>query len=157
MSGIYVVSFEQVAVTAVQDLLAVSSASGKQCVLLALHLSQTNRGTDAQEEVLGLRVRSGQTVSGTGGSAPTPTPNDPVGASASSFTARANDATTIANTGTIVRHYTWNWNIRGPFDIILPEGMQILFGNTRKLTFELFEAPSVSMTMSGSVVVQEIG
>lgn len=156
MSGVYTVSFEQVAVTAVQDLIAATSASGKLCVLLALHLSQTNRGGDAQEEILGIRVRSGQTTAGSIGTAPTPTPNDPVGSSASGFTARAND-TTQASAGTIVRHYTWNWNVRGPFDIILPEGMQIIFTNGRRLTFELFETPSVSMTMSGNMVVQELG
>jgi len=155
MSGIYTVPFSG-ALTVKADLAAIVAHATKQCVLLALSLSQTTRGTDAQEEILELIVRSGQTTVGSGGTVPTPVQLDPVGGGAAGFTARTLD-TTQASAGTILTHYRWNWNVRGPFDMILPEPMQIIFGAGRRLTFELNEAPSTSMTFSGFVVVQEIG
>ncbi len=156
MSGIYTVPFENVAVTAAQDLLAVVAHSTKQCVLLAYGLSQSTELGDAAEESVRVVIKSGQTTVGSGGSSVTPTPLDPVGAGASGFTARRND-TTAAVDGTIVNHYPHNWNIRGPLDCILPEQMQIIFGAGRRLTMTLEGAPADSVTMSGYLVIQEIG
>ncbi len=155
MSGIYTVQFNGVAATVQQDFFELVAHASKQCVLLAWGLSQSTEVGDTQEEGLSLLVKSGSTVSGSGGSAPTPTNNDGSGA-ASGFTAEANN-TTKANTGTIVTHYAYNWNVRMPFDQVYTEQMQLIFGAGRRLTIELATTPADSITLSGYAVVQEIG
>lgn len=155
MSGIYTVQFNGVAVVAAQDLFELVAAAAKPLVLVGFGLSQTTELGDAAEEQLAILVKSGQTVSGSGGSSVTPVANDQSGGAAS-FTAEANN-TTKANTGTIVTHYAYSWNVRGPFDIILPEPMQLLMPGGRRMTIELLGAPTDSITMNGYAVVQEIG
>lgn len=155
MSGIYTVQFNAVAATVAQDLFELVASSSKPIVLLGFGLSQTTELGDAAEEQLAILVKSGQTVSGSGGSSATPVANDQSG-SAASFTAEVNN-TTKANTGTILTHYAYAWNVRGPFDIILPETMQLLMPVSRRLTIELVGAPADSITMNGYAVVQEIG
>ena len=155
MSGIYTVTFAGVAVTAQQDLMALVAHSSKQCVLLGFGISQSTEVGDTAEEGLSILVKSGATSAGSGGGAFTPVVTDGSGA-ASGFTSRIND-TTVANTGTIVNHYAYNWNVRVGMDIILPESMQLIFGAGRRLVIGLATTPSDSITMSGYAVVQEIG
>ena len=155
MSGIYTVQFNNVAVTAQQDLFDILAHSSKQCVLLGFGISQSSDFGDAQEELLQIAVQSGATTIGSGGTAPTPTANDG-SASAAGFTARVND-TTKASAGTIVTHYPYSWNVRVGMDVILPEQMQIIFGAGRRLCVVLNSTPADSITMSGYAVIQEIG
>lgn len=155
MSGIYTVQFTSTAITAAQDLAEIVAHATKQCVLLGFGVSQSTELGDAAEEQLSIVVKSGATVSGSGGSSYTPVANDGSGA-ASGFTAEVNN-TTKANTGTIVTHYAYNWNVRSPMDIIYPEQYQLIFGAGRRLTIELVGAPADSVTTSFYAVVQEIG
>jgi hypothetical protein len=156
MSGIYTVPFSFTGADGTIDLCAMVAHATKQCVLLGFELGQSSDVGDAAEEIIQIKIRSGQTVVGSGGSAVTPTPNDPVGASASGFTARQAD-TTQAGTGTIVDHYVYNWNIRQSLSVILPEQWQIIFGAGRRLTIEGVSLPADSLTITGYAVVQEIG
>lgn len=158
MSGIYSVSFEKVSVTAVQDLFAIVAHASKQCVLLGFSLAVSGGAADAgdaQEELLGIRIRSGQTSAGSGGSAPTPVPQD-ASLAAAGFTARVND-TTQASAGTIVTHLATALNNRAGLDMPLTEGQQIIFGAGRRLTIELTTAPADALEISGTAWVQEIG
>lgn len=155
MSGIFTVQFNGVAATVQQDLFEVVAASAKPLVLLAWGLSQTTELGDAAEEQLLVLVKSGQSTSGSGGSSVTPANNEGGGAAAS-FTAEANN-TTKASTGTIVTHYAYAWNVRGPLDIILPEQMQLIMPAARRLTIELASTPADSITLNGYAVLQEIG
>jgi len=155
MSGIYTVPFSSVAVTAQQDFFEITAHATKQCVLLGFGVSQSSDVGDAAEEGLSLIVKSGQTTSGSGGTTPTPTPNDGAGAAAG-FTAEVNN-TTKASAGTILTHYSYNWNVRVGMDVILPEQMQLIFGAGRRLTIELATTPADSLTVSGYAVIQEIG
>lgn len=155
MSGVYTVQFNGVAVTAQQDLFELTAASGKPIVILAFHLSQSTEVGDAQEEGLSLLFKSGQTVSGSGGSAGTAVGVDS-SASAASFVAEVNN-TTKANTGTIVTHAVWNWNVRMPFDVVFTPEQQLIMAASRRCTLELATTPADSITMSGTIWVQEIG
>ena len=162
MSGIYAVPINGVTVSAVQDLWAIVAHSTKQCVLLGFEITvggvRADAG-DANEDLLGLRIRSGQTVAGSGGSAAaTPdslTPTDGSNAAAG-FTARIND-TTQANTGTIVTHWAGALNTRAGIDKPFTETQQIIFGAGRRLTIELTEAPTTGLKIYGNAWVQEIG
>jgi hypothetical protein len=158
MSGIYTLTFDKVSVTAVQDLFAIVAHASKQCVLLGFEIGVAGVAADAgdaQEEMLALRIRSGQTTAGSGGSAPTPVPVD-ASLAAAGFTARVND-TTQASAGTIVTHWTGAINNRVGIDKPLTDGQQIIFGAGRRLTIELIDAPTDALTVSGTAWVQEIG
>ncbi len=155
MSRLYTVNFAAVAVTAQQDFFEIVAAAGKPLRILGISLSQSTEVGDAAEEALAILVKSGQTTSGSGGSAPTPVPNCVTDAAAG-FTAEVNN-TTKASAGTIVTHYADNWNIRQPFFPVFPDRMQIELAGGRRLTVELGTTPADSVTMSGTVWVEEFG
>lgn len=155
MGRVYTVQFTGVAVTAQQDLFEIVAAAGKNCRVLGLYLSQSTEVGDAQEEGLSILLKSGQTTSGTGGSAPTPVPLNVTDAAAG-FTSEVNN-TTKASVGTIVTHHADNWNVRAPFVLLWPEKMQIELTGGRRLTAELATTPADSITMSGTLYVEEYG
>lgn len=154
-SRVYTVQFTGVAVTAQQDLFEITAAAGKNARLLAVYLSQSTEVGDTAEEGLSILIKSGQTTSGSGGSAPTPVPTSVTNAAAG-FAAEVNN-TTKASAGTIVTHHADNWNIRMPFQLILPEKMQIDLTGSRRMTVELATTPADSITMSGTIYVEEFG
>jgi hypothetical protein len=151
----YTVTFAGVAVTAQQDLFEIVAAAGKNVEIVGIFLSQTTRAGDAQEEQLTILFKSGQTTSGTGGSAPTPVPLS-VSDAAAGFTAEVNN-TTKATAGTIVTHHADNWNVRMSQPFIFPEDMRVSLTGSRRFTVELAETPSASMTMSGTLYLREFG
>lgn len=155
MSRIYTISFAGVAVTAQQDLFELVAAAGKPFRILSLSLSQSSEVGDAAEEGLAILIKSGQTTSGSGGSAPTPVPLNVTDAAAG-LTAETNN-TTKASAGTIVTHYPENWNIRQPFFLVFPDRMQPEIAGGRRCTVELGTTPADSITMSGSMCVEEFG
>lgn len=154
MSGIYTAVFNNVAVTAVQDLFEIVAASDAVVLLHDIHLSQNTDVGDAAEEVLRIELTSGHTTSGSAGSAPTAIPRN-IGQPAFGGTVEVNN-TTQASAGTIVTHYVWNWNIRVGFDkIFTPETRPRIAPGTR-MCLELPAAPADSVTMSGSITFEEI-
>lgn len=156
MSGVYTVQFTATAVTAQQDFFELTAASGKPIVILGFSLSQSSDVGDAAEEGLSVLLKSGQTTSGSGGgSPPTPVATDSSG-SAASFSAEVNN-TTKASAGTIVTHAAWNWNIRVPFDVVFTPEQQLIMAASRRCTLELATTPADSLTISGTIWVQEIG
>lgn len=155
MSGLYTVQFNGVAVTAQQDLFELVGSATKPFVILGFTLSQTTEIADAQEEGLSILVKSGQTTSGSGGSAPTPVANDST-AAAAGFTAEANN-TTKATAGTIVTHSAYSWNVRMPLEVLFTQEQQLIMVAARRCTVELGTTPADSITMNGTIWVQEIG
>ena len=67
------------------------------------------------------------------------------------------DLVGIANTGTIVTHHAENWNIRVPYQLIVPPEMCIELTGSRRLTVELATTPADSITVSGVIYVEEFG
>lgn len=155
MARVYTVSFTGVAVTAQQDFFEITCAAGKNCRIAALFLSQSTEIGDAQEEGLSIIIKSGATVSGSGGTAPTPIPLNVTDAAAG-FASEVNN-TTKANTGTIVSHHADNWNVRMPYVLILPDYLQVELTGGRRATVELGTTPADSITMSGTLYVIEYG
>lgn len=153
MARIYSCSFEAVAVTAVQDIFELVAPTNATVRIHSLELFQTTDLSDAQEEVLRLRIRQGQTVSGSAGSAGTAVPLDVDDAAAGS-TVETNN-TTQANTGTIVTNWVGGWNIRVPLDKVwTPETRPTVKGG-RRMTVELVAAPADSVTVSGCLTWSE--
>ena len=152
----YTVQFNAVAVVAAQDLFEIVAHASRIAKIIAFGLSQYTDVGDAQEELLSILLKSGQTTSGSGGSSYTPIALDPANTVAAGFTAEVNN-TAKASTGTIVTHYPTAWNVRSPLDIILPEPMQVILPAGRRATLELVGAPADSLTMNGYMVVEELG
>lgn len=154
MSGIYTAVFNNVAVTAIQDLFEINAAADAVVLIHDIHLSQNTDVGDAAEEVLRIELTSGHSTSGSGGSAPTAIPRN-IGQSAYGGTVEVNN-TTQASTGTIVTHYVWNWNIRVGFDKIFTPETRPRIAPSGRMCLELPAAPADSVTMSGSITFEEI-
>lgn len=155
LGRVYSVIFNGVAVTAQQDFFEVNVASTKVVRIHSLHLSQETNVSDANEKELRLAVRSGATTSGSGGTTPTATPRA-LGDSAYAGTVEVNN-TTKATTGTIVTHSIRTWNIRVPLDVYWPPDQRIELSPSARATVELLTTPAASTTMSGELVIEEVG
>jgi len=154
MGRIYTVPIAPAAQTAVQDFWAIVSGTNRPTRLGGIHLFQTTDVGDAAEEILRIRIRAGQTTVGSGGTAPTPIPAD-VDDVAAAFTARIND-TTQATAGTIVVHAELGWNIRIDREWWLPPGYTFTFKGARRWTVEFPAAPADSITVGGTLWVEEL-
>jgi hypothetical protein len=155
LGRVYRSYFSKVAVTAAQDLFEIVSPADSTVALLGWGIGQSSDLGDAAEEILNIAVKSGQTVSGSGGSSPTVNPNS-LGDAAFGGTVEANN-TTKANTGTIATHDVREVNIRTGLDVYyIPEDIKLLSPSAR-LTLELIDAPADSLTMSGYIIFAEIG
>ncbi len=153
MGRMYTSEFNGVAVTAAQDIFSILAPATDIVVVHEVGFSQLTEIQDAEEVMLLLRMRSGQTSVGSGGTAPAMVPLL-LGDSACGCTVRAND-TTIASAGTIVQKHSEYWNVRVPYQKIwTPESRPILPPSSR-WTFELVTADI--FTAGGYIVFEEIG
>ncbi len=154
MAGIYTAVFNNVAVTAIQDLFEFNAASDAVVYLHDIHISQNTDVGDAAEEVLRIELTSGHATSGSGGTTPTAVPRN-IGQPAFGGTVEVNN-TTQASTGTIVTHYVWNWNIRVGFDKIFTPETRPRLAPSGRMCLELPAAPADSVTMSGTITFEEV-
>lgn len=155
MGRIYTAQFTDVAVTAIQDLFELVAPADAIVKIHSIHLSQKSDVGDSAEEILNIQLTSGHTTSGSGGSTPTAIPNE-FGDAAFGGTVEANN-TTQASGGTIVTHYSWDWNTRIGFDYIFTPELRPVLSPSRRACLELPVAPADSLTMSGTLVFEEIG
>ncbi len=155
LGRMYRATFSKVAVTAAQDLFEVVAPSDAAVIIHGFNFGQSSDVGDAAEELLNIAVKSGQTTSGSGGSTPTPVPNS-LGDAAFGGTVEANN-TTKASAGTIVTHDVREMNVRVGIDVIYaPEDRKVISPGTRA-TIELIDAPADSLTMSGALILEEVG
>lgn len=136
------------------DLCELVAPTSSKWIILGFDLGQISDFGDAQEEILALTLKSGQTTSGSGGSSSTPVPTDCV-SSPESGAACEQANTTKASGGTIITHATWAWNVRMPLSVVLTQEQQIILPAGRRATLEL-SAAADSLTVIGQVWVQGI-
>lgn len=153
--AIYTAVFNQVAVTAQQDLFEIVSPADAITIIHGLELSQSTELGDAAEEMLTVLIRRGQTTSGSGGTAVTANPIE-TGSSAYGGTVEANN-TTRATTGTILTLRADNWNVRMPYLWLPTPEMRPINGPSSRMTFELASTPADAITMSGTLWFEELG
>ena len=156
MSGVYTVPFAAAGATTSIDLCEITATASQPLMIRGFVLGQKTEVGDAQEENVRVTIKSGATVSGSGGSATTPV-NKSGGGTAAGFAAEQFN-TTKANTGTIIDHGPWVWNLRSnPLIVMFPEGEEIFLIAARRATFELVDTPVDATDYYGHLVVQEIG
>jgi hypothetical protein len=154
MGRIYSATFENVAVTALQDLFMLAPATDRPIVLHELVLSQSTELGDAEEEQLRLKVIRGHATVGSGGASITPVPRLALD-TATGVTARRND-TTIASAGTPVDLFVDTWNVRAPYQHIwLPEDRPACTAAGTRLVVRLMANPADSVTMGGTLIYEE--
>lgn len=156
MGRIYSLPLPRTAVTAAVDLVEIVTAASHICVIHAIELSQSTEVKDAEEEMLQLSWKSGQTTSGSGGNTSvTPIPRL-IGDSAHGMTVESFN-TTKATSGTIVTHGVWDWNIRVPFEKIFTPETRLIIPPSTRATLELVSAPADSVTIGGQILLEIIG
>lgn len=158
MSRLYTVSFENVAVTAIQDFLEIQPADDKPCRLKAMIIDQFSDLGDAQEEGLRITIKRivATATSGSGGTAPTPRLVTPTGAAAG-FTAEVNNTTPATSSGTIELLAALSENIRLGRELWLPPELQFECVQAAFLVVRLEAAPADSLSMSGTFWIEEEG
>jgi hypothetical protein len=155
MSRIYSVTFENVAVSAAQDLLQIKGASGKMLRILRRWVGATDT-TIPTAQMLRLRERflPATVTDGSGGSTPSPIKHDN-GDAAASFTALANSTTQATTNGTAAVLYTAGVHIFNGFDDIHDDPP--LVGPSQSYVFELLSTVTGTVHLSGGVEVEELG
>jgi hypothetical protein len=160
MGRMYRATFKEIAVTAAQDLFEVGSPADAIVVIHRWTISQKTEVGDAAEEMLTLTTNRGvgSVTSGSGGASVTPQPVED-GNPAFGGTVERNNTTILAvGTGTLETDLeVYEWNIRVPMEhVYTPEERPVLSPSTF-WTLECETAPADSVTMSGTVVFEEIG
>lgn len=154
MGRMYKMSFEDVAVAAAQDLFQLKWIGPGVYVLHGLYLSQTSELGDAAEEMLLYKIQTGATADGSGGNSGVELPLGSLGDGAVTAIGRIND-TTESSGGTIVDKHVDAFNIRTGL-IYLPPPAQRISWSANRLAVALISVPTDSITMSGTIIWEEI-
>lgn len=155
MGQLYSAVFTGVAVTAQQDFFELNAASTKAVRIHRVVIGQSSDAGDAQAEVLAISFVRGYTTSGSGGSAPTPQ-KLATGLAAAASTVEVNN-TTVANTGTasVLESDTFNAQVGYRYQPTPEERIEL--APSERLVVRLGTTPADSLTMSGTLVFEEIG
>jgi hypothetical protein len=151
----YSVTFENVSVSAAQDLFEITPADDKPLKILGFELANVGADVgDAQEEMWRIAVIRGHTTGGSGGSTPTPVPLDPNDAAAG-FAAEVNN-TTIASNGTTTTPHATGFNVRIPTPYIYtPEQVIKASQANTTIVIRLLSTPTDAVSLSGTLWLEE--
>jgi hypothetical protein len=160
MAREYTVSFDNVTVSAAQDLFNLQAAANKPIRIVAVKLNNvggTADAGDAQEELLRISYKrlASAVTNGSGGTAPTPAKLDSNDAAAG-LTARVNDVTTRAtSSGATTVIDPDGFNVRIPYLWVPTPEARIEAVNGEALIIGLETAPADAISLSGTVYVEE--
>ena len=151
----YTVSFENVTVSAAQDLVTIIGGTGKMLRIIRQWwgCSDTTLATGQNLSVRG-RVLPATVTPGSGGTTPTPRPLDG-GDAAATFTAHANDTSKTTTNGTARIVEENGSHLYAGYAFAFPNPPTV--PATSAYVFELLSSPSGTVDISGGVEVQEIG
>lgn len=155
MGMIYSVAFSSVAVTAQQDFFEYTAPSDAVAIIHSVEITQSTDVGDAASEGLAILHKRGATTTGSGGSTPTPAPLE-FGFAAAGGVAKVNN-TTKATSGTIVTLHSSNWIIQSPYLWLPTPEYRHVLSPSQRYTVELGTTPADSITVSGTLIVEEIG
>jgi hypothetical protein len=158
MSRFYAVTFDEVAVTAQQDLFDIAPATNKPVVIHEIVITQSTELAEAQEEWLHLRIVRGFATVGSGGGSFTATPLS-VGDAAAGATCRINDTTkAVVGGGTTEVLRSDAFMVRSGFYYLpTPETRIVVTAASTRLVVQLNTTPADSVTISGTLIFEELG
>lgn len=156
-TGLYIATFENIAITAIQDIFELATPADVCTELVYFSIIQTSDVGDAAEEILRILVnRMTPTVtSGSLGAVVTPEV-EPKGAVASGATVERNNTTQSTTTGVTDTLEVIGWNIRIGVEKIWLPGEHVL-SPSDYLVIELPAAPADSLSVSATLKWREIG
>lgn len=158
MPRVYTVAFIGQAVTTAVDLFEITPATNKPVRLLGMVLGEYTDYGDIQAEQLGLQILRGGTA-GSGGGSPAKAPIDGVD-TAAGFAAATVNTTLGGGSPTLIWADVWNEQVG--YQIWWPEGCQPESNATlgpiqiRMTGSAGGTAPTDSITLNGTLVVQEV-
>lgn len=151
---VYTAVFDNIAVTAAQDLFEIATPATSGAVLHALLVGQSSDFGDAQAEGLRLLIVRAATTTGSGGATITPAPVIPGGAAASSTVKRNN--TTAATGGTPVTLHADTFNVQAGYQIWWAPETRPRVAPSSRIVVNLPAAPADSLTMSATLIYEEL-
>ena len=156
MGRVYTVTFEQVAVSVLQDLWSVQVPADIMLIVHGFEIFQTSDVQDAEEEILRIRVKrqTGSFTVGSGGAAGTNV-RAQEGDAAALVTSRTNDTTQA--TGTFETVDIVGWNVRIPQPKIWVPETQMTIRASSDLVIDLPEGPVDSLDINATLTFEEIG
>lgn len=157
MGRIYDCNFENITVSAAQDLISITGGTGKVCRIKSVRVGATNTSIPTAQ-MIQLRCRNlpATVTVGSGGAAVTPRPRD-IGDAAATVTSRRNDTTGATTNGTATIHYEDGVHLYAGLNYAFPPGQEPTINPTGAFVFELLSTVSGTVAMSGGVTVEEIG
>ena len=156
MGNIYVATFAAVAVTAAQDVFEITAPSNSRVAIREIRIGQYSDAGDSQAEMLSVTVIRGHSTSGSGGTSPTPVPiMGHAGVAASTTSVEANN-TTIASSGTPVTLCADSFNVMAGWRYYPVPDERPIITNSGILVVRI-TAPADSLTLSGTIVFEEVG
>lgn len=158
MARIYEVTFENVTVSAAQDLVGLTIAAGtRTCKIKRMRVGATNTAIPtAQMLQIRARLASATYTVGSAGAAGVVKPVD-LGDSAATFTARINDTVKATTSGAFTIMEETGCHIYAGYDFSYPQGREPVFGGAEGFVFELLSTVSGTVALSGGVTVEETG
>ncbi len=157
MPRTYEVTFENVAVSAAQDLVSIAGAAGKTVQIKRARVGATDTAIPtAQMLQIRCRLASATFAAGSGGAAATPRPDD-LGDAAASATGRVNDTTKATTSGGFTVVEETGAHIYAGYDYTWPQGREPLVGPSEGFVFELLSTVSGTVHLSGGLTITEMG
>ena len=154
MNGrLYNLPLVRTAVTAAVDLVEILTPASLVVFINRIEISQSTEVKDAEEEMLQLAWKSGQTTSGSGGNTGVTAVPVVLSDAAHGLTIETFN-TTKATAGTIVTHKVWDWNVRQNFDYVFLEKSRLYIPPSTRATLELVAAPGDSVTIGGQIEIE---
>jgi hypothetical protein len=150
----YAVTFAGVAATASVDVFEYVAPSTRVVIIHGAEIGQITDMGDAASEALGVLHKRGATTSGSGGTTFTPLPLEPMGPAASGVAEFMN--TTKSTAGTITNLHSAAWNIQQPYIWLPTPEMRHVLAPSQRYAIEI-SAPADSITMYGTLIVEELG
>jgi hypothetical protein len=155
MPRVYKIMFEDVAVSAAQDLVQVKGAAGKIARVVRAWVGATDTtAPTAQQLKIRCRFLPATVTDGSGGTTPTVSKVDP-GDAAASITALANNTTKATTSGTAIVLDQAGVHIFSGYD--MPFLNRPPIGPSESFVFELLSTVSGTVHLSGGVEVEEMG
>jgi hypothetical protein len=157
LGRMYTASFSAVAVSAAVDVFEVLAAAGKPFILHEITLAQSSDYGDSQAEGLSVLIKkaTGAYTSGSGGSTATPRPHSTNDAAAGPTPETNNTTQASAGSGALLTMRAEAFNVQAGYQYLPPPEQRLVFLPTEALVVSI-TAPADAITLSGSVVIEEL-
>lgn len=154
MSRPYVIQFNNISVSAAQDLFNIAATGSMAFVLYQFELNSESSSTAAELRVV-LKRLTATVTNGSGGASATISPLSSTDAAAT-ITGRTNDTTRATTTGSTTNLFPFGWNVLNGLLFVPPPELRPTFAPNQNLLIGLETAPGSATTMDGYVVIEEL-